>query len=88
MEKQKKIQSPTPLSVVKYVGHSSNDNINSCDVLIRQGSYLSRGRVSNFWYWQRILEDGSLNGIESGYGNFVQSDKFYQIEVTVKQITE
>ena len=40
-------------------------------VIINSGNYLSGGRISNFWYWQRISPTGRINPkIEHGYGNF------------------
>ena len=37
-------------------------------VKIIGGSYLSGGRVSNFWYWREILADCTLGEEEHGYG--------------------
>lgn len=39
-------------------------------VKIISGQYLDPiyGRVSNFWTWQRVNDDGSLGEKESGYG--------------------
>lgn len=39
-------------------------------VKIKSGCFLDPiyGRVSNFWRWNRINEDGSLGKEESGYG--------------------
>lgn len=38
-------------------------------VYVTDGQYLSNGRVSNFWYWKRVNEDGSLSETtEHGYG--------------------
>lgn len=38
-------------------------------VEVVDGQFLSNGRVSNFWYWKRVNEDGSLSDtIEHGYG--------------------
>lgn len=38
------------------------------EVLVTSGQFLSNGRVSNFWYWKRVNEDGSLGPEECGYG--------------------
>ena len=39
-------------------------------VKIKSGCFLDPiyGRVSNFWYWNEVLEDGSLGKEENGYG--------------------
>lgn len=39
-------------------------------VLVKSGYFLdpTYGRVSNFWYWNEVLENGSLGPDESGYG--------------------
>lgn len=37
-------------------------------VKIKSGQYLSNGRVSNFWYWNETMPDGSLGPEEHGYG--------------------
>jgi len=36
-------------------------------VYIKSGAFYSDGRVSNFWCWQEIFEDGTLGNEESGY---------------------
>lgn len=39
------------------------------DVKIMSGQFLVRGRLSNFWYWRRVLPDGTLSEVEEhGYG--------------------
>ena len=39
-------------------------------IKIMGGCYLNpdNNRVSNYWYWQRVHEGGSLGIHESGYG--------------------
>jgi hypothetical protein len=38
-------------------------------VKVIDGAFLRNGRVSNFWRWQRVNDDGSLNDtVECGYG--------------------
>ena len=37
-------------------------------VYIVDGQYESGGRVSNFWHWQDINEDGTLGEEGHGYG--------------------
>ena len=40
-------------------------------IKIVRGQYFSNGRLSNFWYWVDVNEDGSESKEEcSGYGNF------------------
>jgi hypothetical protein len=38
------------------------------NVKIKSGAFLRNGRVSNFWYWNEVKEDGSLGEDECGYG--------------------
>ncbi len=37
-------------------------------IKVVSGKLLSNGRFSNFWYWRRVLDDGTLGEVESGYG--------------------
>ena len=79
------ILSPAINSVVRHTGfrHENNENY-PCDVFIINGAYLSNGRVSNFWYWKRVLPNGDLGEIECGYGSFEESDNEYEVEITIK----
>ncbi|MFW5847488.1 MAG: hypothetical protein ACOCVF_01025 [bacterium] len=80
--KEKKILNPQPLTVVRHTGWRFEDNDNyPCDVLIMEGAYRDMifGHISNFWYWRRILDDGTLAEPEKGYGDFEISDNEYRI---------
>lgn len=80
-----RIPNPKIWQVVRHAGTGFEDNENyPCDVIINSGNYSVDGRVSNFWYWRRILPDGSLSDIEHGYGDFIAPEKEYEVEVTVK----
>jgi hypothetical protein len=38
-------------------------------VKVISGQFLSNGRVSNFWYWKKVLKNGKLTKKEyCGYG--------------------
>ncbi len=37
-------------------------------VYISDGSFMRNGRVSNFWDWHRLNDDGTLGESEGGYG--------------------
>jgi len=80
-----KINSPELGSVVRRTSWKFEDNPKyPCDVLIIDGKYMSSGRISNFWRWRRISPDGTLSpDIESGYGDFVESDKKYQVSTEI-----
>lgn len=54
-----------------------------CDVYVVSGNYMVGGRISNFWYWKRVLPDGTLSETENGYGKFVQSENEYDVTITV-----
>lgn len=51
------------MQVGKVVKHPDGYNVK-----VIEGAFLRNGRVSNFWSWQRINEDGTLGPVESGYG--------------------
>jgi hypothetical protein len=38
------------------------------NVVITKGQAWSNGRLSNFWYWKEIKQDGSFGPEEHGYG--------------------
>jgi len=82
------IRTPETGTIVKHTGWGKEDDKNyPCDVLIKSGHYKVNGRLSNFWYWQRILENGQLcETIEHGYGSFEKSDKNYKIEIKISEI--
>lgn len=83
----KEISSPKIGTVVKHTGWGfENDSNYPCDVLIVDGEYFVEGRISNFWSWRRVLEDGQLGDIERGYGYFEESDKKYKVETKIKQL--
>ena len=49
-------------------------------VIINSGDLFVDGRVSNFWYWQRLTLTGRINPkVEHGYGNFFAA-KGYKVE--------
>lgn len=46
-------------------------------VIIKEGCFLSGGRVSNFWYWQRLTPTGRIKSeVEHGYGNFFVAEGY------------
>lgn len=59
-------------------------------VYITGGSYNGRnGRISNFWYWKDIEEDGTLGKSNNGYGNFFNpSEKYIPVVTIIKDNTE
>lgn len=53
-------------------------------IIINEGCYLSNGRLSNFWQWQRLTPSGRIRPkIENGYGNFTKA-KGWKVERKVK----
>ncbi|HDY88856.1 MAG TPA: hypothetical protein ENH82_12190 [bacterium] len=82
----KLINDPKIGSIVKHIGWQQDKKVYPCDVYITDGCYLSDGRLSNFWWWKRVLKDGSLGKVEKGYGSFEESNKNYEIEIRVKRI--
>lgn len=76
-------------AVVKHGGWGFENDVNyPCDVLIISGEYdvpqpFGGSRISNFWYWKRVLPDGTLNNTEEhGYGDFIESDNEYRVVTT------
>jgi hypothetical protein len=85
---KERINCPGINTIVKHTGWGFEDDKNyPCDVLITGGQFMSNGRVSNFWYWRRILPDGVLSEVEHGYGSFEKSNKNYKIETRVSLIS-
>ena len=68
----REISSPKINSIVLFSGWEKKSEYYPCDVYITSGQYLSNGRVSNFWYWKRILPNGDLSEEEYGYGDFYE----------------
>ena len=55
---------PSTLAIGKVVTHPSRRRVQ-----IRSGVYWTPGGLSNFWTWQEVNADGTLNPlVESGYG--------------------
>ena len=80
----KHIQEPRINTIVTHHGldplHNPSILKEPYDVLITGGQYLaSNGRLSNFWSWRRVLEDGTLGKECSGYGNFTESETRYKV---------
>ncbi len=83
----KRITNPTLGTVVHHTGWMFKDNKNyPCDVLITSGKYMSNGRLSNAWHWNRILPNGEVcNEDEHGYGSFVEPKNKYPVTVVVQK---
>jgi len=68
---------PKQNSAVYYYDSESKELYLS---LIKSGNWLSNGRLSNFWYWQRIDENlNILSEVYHGYGNFFEANSFETI---------
>jgi len=74
---------PSKGSIVTHTGWQQDENIYPCDVYIVSGEYLDSqfGRLSNFWRWRRVLDNGKLGKLEEGYGSFVESNIKYKVEI-------
>ena len=81
-EESKRITSPSIGSIVEYTGSKK-----PYDVYIVSGKYMANGRVSNYWFWRRVLKDGTISKrLEHGYGSFEESEKKYEISIYAKVI--
>ena len=79
----KTVKDPAIGTIVSHTGWGFEKSENyPCDVYITSGKYLSGGRLSNFWYWRRVLSNGKLAKEECGYGSFEET-KDYKIEIKV-----
>lgn len=84
----KRVSNPKIGSIVKHLGRGIESNSDyPCDVYIENGQYevaqpFGAPRISNFWYWRKVLQDGTLGEIECGYGDFCESENEYEIKVT------
>lgn len=84
---RKQVNSPRIGSIVRHTGWRKEDDPNyPCDVLIEDGQFESHGRVSNYWYWRRVLPDNTLSEREHGYGSFEVSDNQYKITTIVEKV--
>jgi hypothetical protein len=81
-EEKKRINEPRANEVVWYIDNNKNKKL----VIINSGQYLDSTyhRLSNFWYWQEINEDGTLGKEDSGYGNFCVYEGKYRVERIIK----
>ena len=73
----KKICAPKPGDIVFY----KNDEGQFQKVEIVSGQYLDStyGRLSNFWYWKEIDENGNMSEETlHGYGNFFVHEKNHE----------
>ena len=77
----KHVASPAIGSVVNY--HKSKEE--HYPVYITSGYYLDPiyQRLSNFWTWHKINDDGTLGEIEKGYGLFSEINMGYDLEVKI-----
>lgn len=57
----------------------------SYPVIINEGCFLSNGRVSNFWEWQKLTPTGFIRKTEHGYGRFTIASG-YEVQRKVKLI--
>jgi len=73
------------LVVGKVYNHPNNGPI-----YITSGNYEVDGRLSNFWYWKPINEDGTLADTENhGYGGqWEELESDIQVTVIVKLKTK
>jgi hypothetical protein len=83
MGERKRIAIPSCGTVVTFTPREGG---NPYDVYIIEGQMYSNGRISNFWTWKRVLDDGSLGEEESNYGNFTESENKYEITITAKKL--
>jgi hypothetical protein len=83
------IKSPRIGSIVTHNGwgyNLKNPEDYPCDVYIESGTYLSNGRLSNYWWWRKVLKDNTLGELEGGYGDFSESENEYDIKIIITQI--
>lgn len=64
-EMNEEMAAQSSMAIGKVVMHP-----NGYKVKVTSGKYLDSiyGCVSNFWYWRRVNDDGSLGEEEHGYG--------------------
>lgn len=56
------------------------------DVYIVNGKLFSNGRISNWWTYREVLDDGSLGEEKSDYGYFFESNNKYEININCKKL--
>ena len=55
-------------------------------VMITDGEYEVDGRISNFWSWRPLSEDGTLQPEEHGYGNFLKYEGSLKLKRTYREL--
>jgi len=84
----RRINCPNSGMIVRHTGWGFEKDENyPCDIYVERGNFYVDGRLSNWWYWKRILPDGTLSDTESGYGSFEECPRDYEIEIRVKCTT-
>ena len=61
----------SPLKIGQRIQH-----IDGYEVEITKGQYMGTYGLSNFWYWQKVNEDGTLGEESNGYG-YVRGNILY-----------
>lgn len=85
------IESPNPGDIVLHTGwHPGPKTLPGypADVIIIKGHYEVEGRLSNYWYWRKIIVDKkgelSVGPIVSGYGSFSPCNNEYDTEKLIQ----
>lgn len=58
-----KVHGPSQMQVGKVMQHPDGRTVK-----ITEGQYWGEHGLSNFWYWREVKPDGTLGGVEHGYG--------------------
>ena len=63
--------------VFNHPWHEDDKHKKPYPVLIVSGEYEVNGRLSNFWYWQRVSQTGKITAkIECGYPHFTIAEGY------------
>ncbi len=77
-----KTRTVPPLSIGEVRYYSKWD----CPVYVTRGSLYSNGRISNFWYFNEVNDDGSLGREGHDYDNGPFGRVYKAIEKTTIEI--
>lgn len=79
-KRRDRVISPRPNQVVYYASGRGEPKL----VCIVEGRYMGEfDRISNFWYWRPVNEDGTLGKKRGGYGRFYKCNRRYRVETKI-----
>jgi hypothetical protein len=79
-----RVSEPSKNEIVYYYNWKNENDKYLQLVMIKDGKYLSNGRVSNHWDWYELNESLKIIGEDFGYGCFYKPLEKFKVEVEFK----